>query len=101
MQAYAMAQPSKRLSLKVLKAKSEINNWAYAPGQNATVKDAALKVAGSHAISCCMTKEWPVEDDSVNAEQSGMDTLGYKLTALLPKADSGNIPPSPRDRLSN
>jgi DNA mismatch repair ATPase MutL len=90
-QTYAMSQPSKRLSLKVLKAKNESNNWVYAPGQNATLMDAALKVAGNYAASCCVTKGWPSEGNIVNAEQAANeDASGYKLTALLPKPDSGN-----------
>lgn len=88
-----MSQPSKRLSLKVLKAKSESNNWVYAPGQNATLMDAALKVVGNHVASCCMAKVWPSEGDSVNGEQSRRDASGYKLIALLSKADSGNFLP--------
>lgn len=100
-QAYAMSQPSKRLSLKILKAKSENSNWVYAPGQNATLMDAALKVAGTHVASSCMTKEWPLEDGSINGEQLGRNngSLGYKLIALLPKAGSGNFLPSISNRL--
>jgi DNA mismatch repair ATPase MutL len=55
-QAYAIAQPSKRFSLKVLKAKIENNNWTYAPNAEASLSDAAFKVAGTEVSSCCVEK---------------------------------------------
>lgn len=91
-QAYAMSQPSKRLSLKVLRAKTESNNWVYGPGPNATFMDAALKVAGAGIASSCTTKHWPSENDAINGEQLARKHLsGYKLTAVLPKDDAGNL----------
>lgn len=88
-QAYAMSQPSKRLSFKVLKAKNESNNWLYAPGQNVTLMDAALKVAGSHVASCCMIKSSSSESGSISIEQLVEDTSAYKLVAVLSKPDAG------------
>ncbi|RJE26922.1 DNA mismatch repair protein [Aspergillus sclerotialis] len=88
-QSYAMSQPSKRLSFKVLKAKNESNNWMYAPVQNATLIDAALKTVGSSITSCCMTKNWPLENGAMNSEQvSRKDLSGYKMIAILPKSDA-------------
>lgn len=82
-----MSQSSKRFSLKVLKAKNESNNWMYAPGQNASLMDATLKVAGTDVASCCAVKSWSSEDGTENAEQQH---TGYELVAVLPKPDGGN-----------
>ncbi|KAE8421932.1 hypothetical protein BDV36DRAFT_18615 [Aspergillus pseudocaelatus] len=87
-QIYAMAQPSKRLSLKVLKAKNENNNWIYAPGRDATITDAALKIAGTDVSSSCVLKKWPSDDD-VNSEQPQEEhTSGFVLLALLLNLDT-------------
>ncbi|OJJ31232.1 hypothetical protein ASPWEDRAFT_118456 [Aspergillus wentii DTO 134E9] len=86
---YAMAQPTKRLSFRVLKAKNESNNWMYAPGQNATLVDAALKITGKDVASNCLLKRWPPEEDSTDIQQNQlMDISNFKLVAFLPKADS-------------
>lgn len=61
-QEYAAAQPSKRLSLKVLKAKNENGNWMYAPKPNAGLLDAALKIAGTDVASTCVLKHWPIPE---------------------------------------
>ncbi|KAL8964672.1 MAG: hypothetical protein Q9183_004288, partial [Haloplaca sp. 2 TL-2023] len=57
LQAYALARPSVRFSLKVLKAKSDKDNWTYAPKSEASVSDAAIKVLGKKLIDCC---QWHV-----------------------------------------
>lgn len=80
-----MSQPSKRISFKVLKAKSESSNWVYAPGRNATLTDAALKVIGFEVASCCT-----LETKSSGTAQSGNgETSNYELIAFLPKANAG------------
>ncbi|GCB27714.1 PMS1 protein homolog 1 [Aspergillus awamori] len=78
-QAYAIAQPSKRLSLKVLKAKTETNNWMYAPGNNTSLVDAVLKVVGTEVASSCLVKVWPSENDSDRP---------FRILAFLPKPES-------------
>ncbi|GKZ66002.1 ATP-binding mismatch repair protein [Aspergillus niger] len=78
-QAYAIAQPSKRLSLKVLKAKTETNNWIYAPGNNTSLVDAVLKVVGTEVASSCLVKVWPSENDSDRP---------FRILAFLPKPES-------------
>lgn len=87
LQTYAMAQPSRRLSLKVLKAKNESNIWMYAPGQSATIIDAALRVAGKEVAANCALKKWPHLDQSSSDEPKGVS--GYRFTAFLPKGDTG------------
>lgn len=82
LQTYAVCQPTKRLSLKVIKANNESNNWMYSGSQSASLSDAALKIVGTDVISNCTIKEWPFEDDSAD----------YKVVALLAKNDAGNNP---------
>ncbi|KAJ5183806.1 hypothetical protein N7492_001422 [Penicillium capsulatum] len=85
LQSYAFAQPSKRFSLKVLKAKNENNNWVYAPAVNATISDAALKIVGRDVSSCCIIKQLSSEVPR-EGDDSGFDS--YHLTAFLPKPDA-------------
>lgn len=89
LQAYAFTQPSKRISLKVLKAKTENNNWQYVPGADATLTDAALKIVDRNIASSCILKE----TNSHSSEDDNMsDQGGYELAALLPKEDIGMEP---------
>lgn len=88
--AYAIAQPSRRLSFKVLKSKNESSNWTYGPKPNATLVDAALMVAGPEIVSHCTSKVWPSEGPEQEDEAQDDRKKGYKLVALLPKADAGN-----------
>ncbi|KAF7520260.1 hypothetical protein PCG10_009314 [Penicillium crustosum] len=84
LQAYAMAQPSKRLSLKVLKAKNENNNWAYAPSADASISDAALKVAGTEVSSSCVVKRLSSHITDGNQQRS-LDQKDYEAIVFLPK----------------
>ncbi|KAJ5622534.1 DNA mismatch repair protein C-terminal [Penicillium herquei] len=81
--SYAIAQPSKRFSLKVLKAKNENNNWVYAPASDATLSDAAVKVFGRELSSSCTFKT--MSSESLEAQ---LDEAEYKVSCLLPKPDS-------------
>ncbi|RDW81631.1 putative DNA mismatch repair protein [Aspergillus mulundensis] len=84
-QAYAMSRPSIRLFFKILKAKNESGNLMYAPGNNATLMEAALKVAGTEVVSNSELKKWPVSSDEVGDSR---DDSGYRLIALLPRLGS-------------
>ncbi|KAL1965765.1 hypothetical protein VTN77DRAFT_5086 [Rasamsonia byssochlamydoides] len=91
LQAYAIAKPSTRLSLKVLKSKNESNNWIYAPKPNANLVDAALKVVGAEIAAQCIYKEWPSEahDEGQEVASTSNDANpSYRLVAFLPKADA-------------
>jgi hypothetical protein len=88
-QAYAMARPSIRLSFKVLKAKNESLNWMYAPGENGTLTEAALRVGGTGIAPNCILKNWPTPSKDGNASP---EDLGFRLVALLPKVGSGIHP---------
>ncbi|KAJ5153755.1 DNA mismatch repair protein C-terminal [Penicillium coprophilum] len=84
LQAYAIAQPSKRLSLKVLKAKNETSNWTYAPSADASLSDAALKVAGTEVSSACIVKQ--ISSDSTSGRYQGSSNqTEYEAIAFLPK----------------
>lgn len=81
LQAYAIARPSTRISFKVLKSKSDKDNWTYAPATNADIGDAARKVVGVEVAGQCFCKSWP--DSSHDADES------ISLVAYLPKSDAG------------
>ncbi|KAJ5781207.1 DNA mismatch repair protein C-terminal [Penicillium paradoxum] len=88
LQAYAIAQPSKRLSLKVLKAKNENSNWTYAPSSNPSLSDAALKVAGAETSSSCILKQsLPQKIDNAGNLQDSSDQKEYQAIAFLPRTE--------------
>lgn len=90
LQAYAIAQPSKRLSLKVLKAKNENGNWTYAPSADASISDAALKVAGTETSSSCAVKR--LSSQKTDGNQRGqLDQEEYEAIAVLPKTQFGEL----------
>ena len=80
LQAYAFAHPTKRFSIKVLKAKNENNNWLYVPSADAEIADAAMRIVGRDVSSCCVVQKLPSE----SSDQSGYDVL-----AFLPNAGAG------------
>ena len=96
LQAYAMARPSIRFSLKVLKAKNEKYNWAYAPKSGASVTDAATKIFGKKLTDQCNWLTWtsPVvpglpEDSEGDDQMRQAAAHHYRIEALLPKPKCG------------
>ena len=99
MQAYAIARPSTRLSLKVLKAKNDKGNWVYAPKAGASVADAAMKVVDRIIPAHCQWISWrssgmeiPVSDiagelQNIQDEDGGNSV--YRIEAFLPNPDGG------------
>ena len=73
-QAYALARPTVRFSLRVLKAKTDKSNFVYAPKPGANVEDAAFKVVGRDCASQC---DWTV-----------LESDGFVIHAFLPKPDA-------------
>ena len=62
MQAYALARPCTRFTLRVLKAKSDKGNFAYAPKSMslekpdaASIRESAIKILGIKAVDGCKT----------------------------------------------
>lgn len=91
LQAYALARPSVRFSLKVLKAKDARGNWTYAPKAGSTVTDAALKVLNPQAVGQCQWQVWtgPKTANSENVEGNDFEAVSYRIEALLPKPQCG------------
>lgn len=85
LQAYAMARPGTRLSLKVLNSKNDKDNWTYAPSPTASIVDASRKVVGVETAGQCVCKTWPENVEGSN--------VSVKLVAYLPKVDAGKSPP--------
>ena len=85
LQAYSLARPKVRFSLKVLKAKTEKDNWMYAPKAEGTTSDAATKVAGKKVTDQCEWKSW----STVDANFQGLKQDIYKLECLLPALKCG------------
>lgn len=85
-----MARPYTRLSFKVLKAKSDSGNWMYAPGKNATIIEAALKIAGTELASNCIVKEWPIVPCDHGEHADEIDAR-FQLVTLLPKPGLGML----------
>lgn len=99
LQAYALARPSVRLALKVLKSKNDKDNWTYAPKHEASVSDAAVKIIGKKATDQC---QWLVWDAGIPATQPAFhsgewqerDTNQdptYSVEAMIPKAGCGKL----------
>ncbi|KAK1142010.1 hypothetical protein N8T08_008216 [Aspergillus melleus] len=84
-QSYAMCNPSKRFSFKILKARSENNNWVYAP-QHGTIMDAVLKIAGYDVASHCVERRWPCQEPAQEIDADAHDS-GFRLVSLLPDTD--------------
>lgn len=74
LQSYAFARPTTRLSLKVIKAKSDKDNWTYAPKPGSGIEDTALKVVGKPCASQCVWAE--------------LEHEGFVVQALLPRPDA-------------
>ncbi|PVI08085.1 hypothetical protein DM02DRAFT_511151, partial [Periconia macrospinosa] len=74
MQAYAVARPSVRFSLRVLKAQSNKNDFMYAPKKDGSVEDAVLKIFGK---DCALQCEW-----------TALESGGFDIHAFLPKASA-------------
>ncbi|KAA6415918.1 MAG: hypothetical protein FRX48_00637 [Lasallia pustulata] len=95
LKAYAIARPSTRFSLKVLKARTEKDNWVYAPKVGACVSDAAIKVVGkkvagqSHWITRSQNDSQglecsPTPGGSATARSSKRND-NYTIETFLPK----------------
>lgn len=92
LQAYALARPATRFSLRVLKAKNEKANWTYAPKPGASVQDAAIKVVGKRVVEQCHWQIWSSRgrDAEGQAPEPGTDLEDkFTVEALLAKPGCG------------
>lgn len=93
LQSYALARPSVRFSLKLLKAKNDNGNWIYAPHNVDYIPEAARSILGKDVTEQCQWKLWqplraddeamPIPSTTSSAEES------YTIEALLPKPNYG------------
>lgn len=74
MQAYALARPSTRFRLHVVKTKNNKGDFVYAPKADANMEDAAFKVIGK---DCTLQCDW-----------TALELGGFIVNALLPKPDT-------------
>ena len=94
LQAFALARPSIRFSLKVLKCPDDKGNWACTPKHDATLADTALFVLGPAASSQCVLQIW----DSSNARLRGRETSEaehFIFAAFMPMQDCGRLHETP------
>ena len=96
LEAYALARPSVRFSLKVLKSKNDKGNWTYAPNVGASVMDAAMKILDLQAVMQCKWYVWPSPEVPKQAslgidgvDDINTDSTGFSIEALLPRPQSG------------
>lgn len=95
LQTYALARPAVRLSLKILKSKSDAGNWVYGPTPKAGIADAAYKVAGPDVAAQCIIRSWPSEDvaekgdDLANTTTDDEPSPNCRLVAYLPSSNAG------------
>lgn len=102
LQKYALARPTVRLSLKVLKAKNDKYNWIYAPPKNATVADAALSIFGKDTTAQCSFVSFCLDDNTLagtvmsqtEVDISSSNENTFRFEALLPKSNAGEQGPN-------
>lgn len=83
--SYALARPSVRFALKVLKGKNDNVNWTYAPSTgNSSLASAAPKVVGKEVASQCELQTFSTVQDEADAGGGR-----YHLEALLVSAQKG------------
>lgn len=98
LKAYALARPSVRFTLKVLKAKNDNGNWTYAPNSGEHILEAARKIIGRDVVDQCQWKVYESVQADVDADEnlvasgdSGPAKGSYKIEALLPKSNYGSL----------
>lgn len=82
LQSYAFARPATRLSLKVIKAKNDKDNWTYAPKIGGGIEDTAFKVVGKPCASQCTWAELEYEGFTVQAFLPRLDAHALKISGL-------------------
>lgn len=97
LQAYALARPSVRFTLKVLKAKNDTGNWIYAPKYGEYILEAARRIIGRDVVDQCQWKVYEPShtdaDEKLAAHGDPVQAEGsYKIEALLPKSKYGKLP---------
>lgn len=95
-QAYALARPTIRLSLKVLSGDIK-QNWSYSPRPGAGVREAVVQVFGAGVVSECMLKTDTnkaaslTEDDAHGGSKITIEAVLPKPGADLSKLSKGSF----------
>ena len=92
LQSYAFARPATRLSLKVIKAKNDKDNWTYAPKIGGGIEDTAFKVVGQPCASQCAWAELEYEGFTVEVFLPRPDAHASKISALRQYVSVNNRP---------
>lgn len=92
LQSYAFARPATRLSLKVIKAKNDKDNWTYAPKVGGGIEDTAFKVVGQPCASQCAWAELEHEGFTVEAFLPRPDAHASKISGLGQYVSVNNRP---------
>ncbi|KAF1355046.1 histidine kinase-like ATPase, partial [Delphinella strobiligena] len=74
LRTYAFARPTTRLSLRVLEAKSDRDNWTYAPKAGLDMEETAMKVVGKACASQCAWYE--------------VTSKGLRIQAFVPRSNA-------------
>ena len=95
LQAYALARPSVRLSMKLLKAKDDKGNWIYAPQKADGIPEAAIKIVGKKLAEQCRWKTWsssslePDKRTPLSTDLCETEHGSYIIEAFLPTPNYG------------
>ena len=85
LQAYAFARSEMRFSLKVLKAKNEKANWAFAPSTSTdSLTEVASKIVGREVADQC-------EQQVVASETAVGSESGWEIQAVVISSTSGKL----------
>jgi DNA mismatch repair ATPase MutL len=100
LQAYTIARPATRFSLKVLRSPLDNGNWTYSPSPNAGMAEAALTVFGRDVAGQCIERSWSsadnfsmIDGNLPSPSASQRDSVIYKFSALLPTPESSELRP--------
>lgn len=85
-QAYALARPMIRISLKVLGGDIK-QAWSYSPRPDSSVREAVVQVFGAGVMSECVLKTVATEAGSRN-EENASAVPRMTIEAVLPKPDA-------------
>ena len=97
LQAYTLVRPTVRLSLKVLKAKNNKQDWIYNPAKGISTKDAVMGVFGKRVVDQCQWIVWTSpsirEMAMIGTQHSSDDERNandpFTVIALMPSNKSG------------
>ena len=90
LQAYALAKPTIRYSLKVSKGSNDSFNWIYPASKSLPASvDAAVKVVGKVVVTQCEWKTWCASLGFIDQKSSANELDDFILEALLPARHCG------------